>query len=161
MVTIGINSISLKEINAETGLPSATAITLGDTLEDSFSLTTDEGTEVNINVEESSDPIYSNPGNQTVSVTWQSPNADFEKLASITGGTWSEATGYSAPRKRTVKNFEVTVATEQGYDLVLNNVRLTASIDGSLGKNNALTLTANGTCLSTETKGPWDVIVKA
>lgn len=162
LVTIGINSISLQEINPTTGADVGTPILLGDTLEDSFSMTTDEGTEVTINVEESSAPIYSDPGNQTVSVTWQSPNADMESLASITGGTWTAATGYSAPRKRTVKNFEVTVTTEQGYNLVLNNVRLTASVDGSLGKNNALTLTASGTCLvpPTGTKGAWDVVVK-
>lgn len=162
LVSIGINKISLQELNTATGADEGTPIELGQTLEDSFSLTNDEGTEVTINVEESSDPIYSSPGNQTTSVTWQSPNADFASVAKVTGGTYTTADGYSSPRKRVTKEYRVTVTTEQGYDLVLNRVKLTASADGNLGKNNALMITANGTCLTPidGTKGSYSIITK-
>lgn len=162
LVSIGINSISLQELNPTTGAEVGTPIILGDTLEDSFSLTTDEGTEVVINIEESADPIYSNPGNTTTSVTWQSPNADMEAVADVTGGTYTALDGYSAPRKRVTKEYEVTISTEQGYDLILNRVKLTATADGNLGKNNALTITANGTCLVpiSGTKGAWSIVPK-
>lgn len=162
-VTIGINSISLKEIDTATGLPGTDVINLGQTLEDSFTMTTDEGTEVTINVEESSDPIFSNPGNTTTTVTWQSPNADMEAVAEITGGTWTALAGYSSPRNRVTKEYEVTITTEQGFDLILNRVKLTAMADGSLGKNNALMITANGTCLvpTVGAKGAYSIVPKA
>lgn len=146
-ITIGITSISLQELNPTTGADVGTPFIFGDTLEDSFTMTTDEGTEVTINIEESSDPIYSNPGNTTTSITWQSPNADPEQVAKLTGGTWSLANGYSSPRKRVTKEYEVTITTEQGNNVVFNRVKLTAYADGNLGKNNALTITASGTAL--------------
>ena len=51
-------------------------------------MTTDEGTEVTINIEESSDPIYSAPGNTTTSITWQSPNADPSQSLQCLAGSW-------------------------------------------------------------------------
>lgn len=162
-ITIGITSIELQEINPVTGANVGTSFIFGDTLEDSFTMTTDEGTEVSINIEESSDPIYSAPGNTTTTITWQSPNADPEQVAKLTGGTWSAEDGYSSPRKRVTKEYEVTITTEQGNDVVFNRVKLTAYADGSLGKNNALTITASGTCLVpvTGTKGAYSFIPKA
>lgn len=161
-ITIGITSIELQEINPTTGANVGTAFIFGDTLEDSFTMTTDEGTEVNIYIEESSDPIYSAPGNTSTSITWQSPNADPEQVAKITGGTWTAEDGYSSPRRRVTKEYAVTVTTEQGSDLVFNRVKLTAYADGSFGKNNALTITASGNALVpvTGTKGAWSLTPK-
>lgn len=161
-ITIGITSIELQEINPTTGANVGTAFIFGDTLEDSFTMTTDEGTEVNINIEESSDPIYSAPGNTSTSITWQSPNADPEQVAKITGGTWTAEDGYSSPRRRVTKEYAVTVTTEQGSDLVFNRVKLTAYADGTFGKNNALTITASGNALVpvTGTKGAWSLTPK-
>lgn len=162
LVTIGINSILMQELDPLTGADVGTEFSLGDTLEDSFSLTNDEGTEVTINIEESSDPIYSNPGNTTLSVTWQSPNAEMENVAKLTGGTWTALTGYSSPRQRVTKEYRVTVVTEQGYDLVLNRLKTTAIADGALGKNNALNITVNGTALIplTGTDGAMNIAIK-
>ena len=161
-ITIGITGISLQEIDPVTGDDIGTAFVFGDTLEDSFTMTTDEGTEVNINIEESSDPIYSAPGNTSTSITWQSPNADPEQVAKITGGTWTALDGYSSPRRRVTKEYAVTVTTEQGSDLVFNRVKLTAYADGTFGKNNALTITASGNALVpvTGTKGAWSLTPK-
>lgn len=161
-ITIGITGISLQEIDTVTGADIGTAFVFGDTLEDSFTMTTDEGTEVNINIEESSDPIYSAPGNTTTSITWQSPNADPEQVAKITGGTWTAEDGYSSPRRRVTKEYAVTVTTEQGSDLVFNRVKLTAYADGTFGKNNALTITASGNALVpvSGTKGAWSLTPK-
>lgn len=161
-VTIGITKIELQELNPTTGANVGTAFIFGDTLEDSFTMTTDEGTEVTINIEESSDPIFSNPGNTTTTITWQSPNADPEQVAKITGGTWTALDGYSSPRKRVTKEYAVTITTEQGNDVVFNRVKLTAFADGSFGKNNALMITANGTCLVplTGTKGAYSFVPK-
>lgn len=162
-ITIGITGISLQEIDPTTGADVGTAFVFGDTLEDSFTMTTDEGTEVTINIEESSDPIYSAPGNTTTSITWQSPNADPEQVAKITGGTWTASDGYSSPRRRVTKEYAITVTTEQGSDLVFNRVKLTAFADGTFGKNNALTITASGNALVpvTGTKGAWSLTPKA
>lgn len=162
-ITIGITGISFQEIDPTTGADIGTAFVFGDTLEDSFTMTTDEGTEVNINIEESSDPIYSAPGNTTTSITWQSPNADPEQVAKITGGTWTALDGYSSPRRRVTKEYAITVTTEQGSDLVFNRVKLTAFADGTFGKNNALTITASGNALVpvTGTKGAWSLTPKA
>lgn len=161
-ITIGITSIELQELNPTTGADVGTPFIFGDTLEDSFTMTTDEGTEVTINIEESSDPIYSNPGNTTTSITWQSPNADPEQIAKLTGGTWDAEDGYSSPRKRVTKEYEVTITTEQGNNVVFNRVKLTAYADGNLGKNNALMITANGTALVpvTGTKGAYSFVPK-
>ena len=161
-ITIGITGISLQEIDPVTGDDIGTAFVFGDTLEDSFTMTTDEGTEVNINIEESSDPIYSAPGNTSTSITWQSPNADPEQVAKITGGTWTALDGYSSPRRRVTKEYAVTVTTEQGSDLVFKRVKLTAYADGTFGKNNALTITASGNALVpvTGTKGAWSLTPK-
>ena len=162
-ITIGITGISLQEIDPVTGDDIGTAFVFGDTLEDSFTMTTDEGTEVTINIEESSDPIYSAPGNTTTSITWQSPNADPEQVAKITGGTWTALDGYSSPRRRVTKEYAITVTTEQGSDLVFNRVKLTAFADGTFGKNNALTITASGNALVpvTGTNGAWSLTPKA
>ena len=162
-ITIGITGISLQEIDPVTGADVGTAFVFGDTLEDSFTMATDEGTEVTINIEESSDPIYSAPGNTTTSITWQSPNADPEQVAKITGGTWTAEDGYSSPRRRVTKEYAINVTTEQGSDLVFNRVKLTAFADGTFGKNNALTITASGNALVpvTGTKGAWSLTPKA
>lgn len=159
VLTIGIGSILMQELDPVTGADVGTEFSLGDTLEDSFSMTNDEGTEVTINIEESSDPVYSNPGNNTLSVTWQSPNADMENVAKVTGGTYTAGTGYTSPRNRVTKDYRVTVVTEQGYDLVLNRLRTTAVVEGSFGKNNPLMLTVNGTALAplNSTEGAWSV----
>lgn len=156
-ITIGINSIMLQEINPTTGADVGTPIQLGQTLEDSFNITTDEGTAVEIFVEEVANAIYSNPGTQTQTVTWQSPNADLETLAAVTGGTWSAGDGYEAPVKPANKEFRVIITPEQGYVLTLNRVKLTFNYDGAFGKNAALTITANGTVLNPVdgTTGPY------
>src|SRR5690554_5798773 len=159
LVTIRFNSIMLQEIDS-TGADVGTPIALGQTLEDSFSITTDEGTPVEILVEESSTAIYSRAGNSSISITWQSPNVDPEALAAVTGGTWDDVEEeYSAPVKPLSKDYRVVIDSEQGYILSYNRVNLTANFDGTFGKNNALMITVNGTILAPVdgTTGPYSL----
>ncbi|MGL4585269.1 MAG: hypothetical protein ACRCVU_20115 [Flavobacterium sp.] len=147
LVTIGINSIKLQELDSA-GADVGTPIELGQTREDSFNLTQEDGTTVDIRVEETDDPIYSRTAKGTYSVTWNSPNCDPESLAKVTGGTWSEADGYSSPSKAVVKDYRVIVASEDGYDLTLNRVSIRADFSGNLGRNNPIELVVNGNVLA-------------
>lgn len=162
LVTIGFNSIMLQEINPTTGADVGTPIQLGQTLEDSFNITNDEGTSVDILVEEVATPVFSRPGNVTTSITWQSPNVDPVALAAVTGGTWDPETGYDAPAKPLSKEYKVIIDSEQGYVLTYNRVKLTAKFDGAFGKNNALMITVNGTILNPVdgTTGPYNLTPK-
>lgn len=154
LVTIGINSIKLQELDSA-GADVGTPIELGQTREDSFNLTKEDGTTVEVRVEETDDPIYSKTAKGTYSVTWNSPNCDPESLAKVTGGKWTELDGYSAPSKAVVKDYRVIVTVEDGYNLTLNRVSIRADFSGNLGRNNPLELVVNGNVLAPQdaTKG--------
>lgn len=157
LVTIGINKITLQELDSA-GADVGTPLQLGQTLEDSFNWTTEDGTTVDIRVEETDKPIYSRTAEGTSTIEWISPNVDPEVLAKVTGGTWSELTGYDAPIKAVVKEYRVLVEVEDGYDVTFGRVPIKAVHSGNLGRNNALELTVSGNLLApVDGKAPYNL----
>lgn len=147
-VILGIKKIEIAKTLTD-GKPGTVFQILGDTLEDSFNETVDEGTRVTVNIEESDTPIVDKPTGSTKSITWQVPNPDMDVLAEMQGGTWDEATKtYETPKKRLQEDYTVKLTFEQGGTQTYNRVNMDVFYDGAVGKNNVKLLRVNGTCLT-------------
>lgn len=141
-VTIGLEKLELFKLGAD-GTAEVTAIIIGDTLEDSLTFTQEDGTTVDINVEESETPVYSKTFKGSRSFTYQIPNPDVEKLAEL-WGSFDALKGFEEPTQSVVVECKVVVTPSIGKIITFNRVNMSFGFDGSLGKNNALQLNVTG-----------------
>lgn len=145
-IRIGITSLKVAEVQVG-GKPGTVFVSLGQTYEDSFNSTVEDGNVTGINVEEQDDAIYEHRSKGAKTISWQIPNPDMEQVVKIFGGTYL-AGKYSAPRKMIQKDVTVQVEFELGGKWTYNRVSLVANFDGQVGRNNAQMLSISGRVLA-------------
>lgn len=137
---IGLISLEFAEVAADGG-PGTVFEALGQTLEDSLSITKEDGTMTTINVEETDLPIFEQETLGSTTIVFDCPNPDMEVFAKLTGGTYEAVSGkYSSANSVSQKEWTLKITASQGGIISYNRCKVKAAFQGSLGKNNALSV---------------------
>lgn len=147
-ITIGIQSVQVAPLAVDGGAGTVFK-TWGDTLEGTFSFTTEDGTTFDLNIEESEDAIYSKVGKGVRTLEWNIPNYDLADLPEMLGGTYTAGTKtWTEPIDNPNLEFTVKVTAIEGYTMIFNRVRFNNSVgNGTFGRENALSIVINGRVL--------------
>lgn len=113
---LGLVSIAMGAIANDGGM-GTTLAAVGDTVEDSCVLASEDATETEIKTEESADPIeiISTPGKKTL--TWETYNVDGAMMAKLFGGTYTAATTGGSPTPATWEAPAVFPDVEQSIEI--------------------------------------------
>jgi len=143
-VTNGIDKIEITEVGTNNWR------TLGYTNIDSASITEEEGTTTDFNVEELDKPLFSRfiPGKTTLNFDIADPN--LQAFQEVFGGTIvgvGDAAKWQAPRNYVQKEFAVRVTPQIGYIMLFNRMLFKPLKNIALGKNNLAMITVNADML--------------
>lgn len=145
-VTIGIAKIEIAPLAIDGG-EGTVFTTWGNTLEGTFSITNEDGTTTDINIEESEDAILSRTTRGAKTISWTIPDFDLADLPKILGGKF-ETNKWSAPTDNKALEYTVKVTPEQGYIMTFNRVSFNNNLgDGTYGRDNVLGIAVSGRVL--------------
>ncbi len=141
-VTIGIKTLKYGTVQAG-GAP-ATTLTEIHSLQDSLTFNAPSTTDVDINIDESTQPIYSKTiPSGAMNFVFQIPDVDLDTLADFTGGTVTSGTSgdmYEPPATVQTIKMTIEITPEEGNTLTFNSCAVVANQTGNLGKTNNLNL---------------------
>ena len=122
-VSYGLTKVEFGDIAVDGGMGTGTFTEVGQTVKGSFTMTSEEGTTTDFEIEEQDKPIMSiiTPG--ATRITWETYDVGGAKMASLFGGSYDAGTRtYSAPEKVVAKEVSLKITSANG--LVLNIVRV-------------------------------------
>lgn len=139
-ITNGVSAIKLGAIATDGGM-GTTLSQLGYTSLGTAKLNTEDGNTVDLNVEETDDPIYSKTRAGKMSVNFTIADPDEQTLVTFWGGSYDATKKeYTPPAVISSKELSLQVISEEGLSFNFPRASVTAKFTTDLGKDSFLGL---------------------